>query len=165
MVERETPGIPEAMRAESMKITPRGCLSRAFAGIHGGTLIVNLPGSEKPWCRAGGTGTRFGDAALHRLRRLRRRTDSSGKKRSALHGRVAAVAKADASAESCGMYLFHSGVVRKTAKAQAPQNIASAPVSGMLFSYDTAKVDAAIENARKLEGIHYLRVLLNAGEL
>ena len=33
VVERETPGIPEAMRAESMRITPRGCLSRSAAGI------------------------------------------------------------------------------------------------------------------------------------
>ena len=47
VVERETRGIPEAMRAESMKITPRGCLSRSAAGIRGRTLIVNLPGSEK----------------------------------------------------------------------------------------------------------------------
>ena len=47
VVERETRGIPEAMRAASMKITPRGCLSRSAAGIRGGTLIVNLPGSEK----------------------------------------------------------------------------------------------------------------------
>jgi molybdopterin adenylyltransferase len=45
--QRMTPGIPEAMRAESMKITPRGCLSRAQAGIRGRTLIVNLPGSPK----------------------------------------------------------------------------------------------------------------------
>ena len=47
VVERETPGIPEAMRAASMRITPRGCLSRSAAGIRGRTLIVNLPGSEK----------------------------------------------------------------------------------------------------------------------
>lgn len=47
VIERETPGIPEAMRAASMRITPRGCLSRGAAGIRGGTLIVNLPGSEK----------------------------------------------------------------------------------------------------------------------
>ena len=47
IIERETPGIPELMRIESMKITPRGCLSRSFAGIRGRTLIVNLPGSEK----------------------------------------------------------------------------------------------------------------------
>lgn len=47
VVERPTPGIPEAMRAESMKITPRGCLSRSAAGIRGRSLIINLPGSEK----------------------------------------------------------------------------------------------------------------------
>ena len=47
VVERETPGIPEAMRAASMRITPRGCLSRSVAGIRNRTLIVNLPGSEK----------------------------------------------------------------------------------------------------------------------
>ncbi len=47
LVERLTPGIPEAMRAESMKITPKGCLSRGAAGIRKTTLIVNLPGSEK----------------------------------------------------------------------------------------------------------------------
>ena len=47
VVERETRGIPEAMRAESMRITPRGCLSRGVAGIRGRSLFVNLPGSEK----------------------------------------------------------------------------------------------------------------------
>ena len=47
VIERETPGIPEAMRAASMRITPRGCLSRSVAGIRGRSLIVNLPGSEK----------------------------------------------------------------------------------------------------------------------
>ena len=47
VVERPTPGIPEAMRAESMRITPKGCLSRSVAGIRGRTLIINLPGSKK----------------------------------------------------------------------------------------------------------------------
>ena len=47
VVERPTPGIPEAMRAESMKITPKGCLSRSAAGIRGRSLIINLPGSKK----------------------------------------------------------------------------------------------------------------------
>ena len=50
VVERLTPGIPEAMRAESMRITPKGCLSRSVAGIRGRTLIVNLPGSRKACC-------------------------------------------------------------------------------------------------------------------
>ena len=47
VVERLTPGIPEAMRYASLQITPRGCLSRSAAGIRGKTLIVNLPGSER----------------------------------------------------------------------------------------------------------------------
>ena len=47
VVERTVPGIPEAMRFESLKYTSRACLSRSAAGIRGRTLIVNLPGSEK----------------------------------------------------------------------------------------------------------------------
>jgi molybdopterin adenylyltransferase len=47
IVERLTPGIPEAMRAESLKITPHAMLTRMVAGIRGRTLIVNLPGSPK----------------------------------------------------------------------------------------------------------------------
>lgn len=47
VVERETRGIPEQMRWESLKITPRACLSRSAAGIRGRTLIINLPGSPK----------------------------------------------------------------------------------------------------------------------
>ena len=45
--EKSVPGIPEAMRAASMRITPRGMLSRAVAGIRGQSLIINLPGSPK----------------------------------------------------------------------------------------------------------------------
>jgi len=45
--DRLTPGIPEAMRYTSMRITPRAMLSRAQAGIRKGTLIINLPGSPK----------------------------------------------------------------------------------------------------------------------
>ena len=47
VIEKKVPGIPEAMRAESMRITPMGCLSRETAGIRGKTLIINLPGSRK----------------------------------------------------------------------------------------------------------------------
>ncbi|MBQ9595914.1 MAG: MOSC domain-containing protein [Synergistaceae bacterium] len=50
VIQREVRGIPEAMRAESMKITPMGCLSRAVSGIRGTSLIINLPGSEKAAC-------------------------------------------------------------------------------------------------------------------
>ena len=44
---RRADGIPEAMRAASLAITPRAMLSRAASGIRGRTLIVNLPGSPK----------------------------------------------------------------------------------------------------------------------
>jgi len=47
VIERQTPGLTEAMRAESIRITPRGMLSREAAGIRGQTLIINLPGSPK----------------------------------------------------------------------------------------------------------------------
>jgi len=47
MIERIVPGIPEAMRAESLKATPKAMLSRAVAGIRGRSLIINLPGSPK----------------------------------------------------------------------------------------------------------------------
>jgi molybdenum cofactor synthesis domain-containing protein len=47
IAERMVPGIPEAIRAYSMTITPRAMLSRAAAGIRKSTLIINLPGSPK----------------------------------------------------------------------------------------------------------------------
>lgn len=47
VIEKAVPGIPEAMRAKSMQITDRGCLSRGLAGIRKQSLIVNLPGSKK----------------------------------------------------------------------------------------------------------------------
>jgi len=47
VIQRETPGLVEAMRAVSLKVTPHAMLSRAVAGIRGRTLIVNLPGSPK----------------------------------------------------------------------------------------------------------------------
>ncbi len=47
VIERRVPGIPEAMRALSLQITPRAMLSRAEAGLRGNTLIINMPGSPK----------------------------------------------------------------------------------------------------------------------
>jgi len=47
VAERLVPGIPEAMRMQSLAITKRAMLSRAVAAIRGKTLIVNLPGSPK----------------------------------------------------------------------------------------------------------------------
>lgn len=47
IIERQVPGIPEAMRLKSLQITPNAMLSRAVAGIRNKTLIINLPGSPK----------------------------------------------------------------------------------------------------------------------
>lgn len=47
IIEREVPGISEAIRAYSLTITKRAMLSRGVSGIRGNTLIVNLPGSPK----------------------------------------------------------------------------------------------------------------------
>lgn len=79
-------------------------------------------------------------------------------------------AKADPSASSCGMYLFHNGVVRATPKAQVREGEtggveAGATVGGMTFGYDADKVETAIASARALPGIGYVRVWLNEGEL
>jgi molybdopterin adenylyltransferase len=47
VIEREAPGLAEAIRAESFKVTKHAMLSRAVCGLRGRTLIVNLPGSPK----------------------------------------------------------------------------------------------------------------------
>lgn len=47
VIEREAPGIAEAVRMKSLAITPKAMLSRAVSGIRGRTLIINLPGSPK----------------------------------------------------------------------------------------------------------------------
>lgn len=47
VIQREAPGLVEAMRAASLEVTPHAMLSRAAAGIRGRTVIVNLPGSPK----------------------------------------------------------------------------------------------------------------------
>jgi molybdopterin adenylyltransferase len=47
VIERDVPGLAEAMRAESLKYTPMGMLSRGVCGVAGQTLIINFPGSPK----------------------------------------------------------------------------------------------------------------------
>ncbi len=47
VIERDAPGLAEAMRAQSLRQTPMGMLSRGVSGIAGNTLIVNFPGSPK----------------------------------------------------------------------------------------------------------------------
>ena len=75
-------------------------------------------------------------------------------------------AKEQESAKNIGMYLTHNGVVRQTSRAAAREGkLDDAPVTGMLFGYDEEKVEAVIAAAYKMEGIHYVRVWLNEGEL
>ena len=75
-------------------------------------------------------------------------------------------AKVHESAPKIGMYLTHNGTVRQSAKAKVRTGAENTkPVRGMLFSYDEDKVNAIIEEAYKLEGIYYIRVWLNEGEL
>ena len=52
VIDREAPGIAEAIRADSLAKTPHALLSRGVAGVHGRTLVVNLPGSPGG-CRDG----------------------------------------------------------------------------------------------------------------
>lgn len=52
VIDREAPGISEAIRADALARTPHALLSRGFAGLRGATLVVNLPGSPGG-CRDG----------------------------------------------------------------------------------------------------------------
>ena len=75
-------------------------------------------------------------------------------------------AKAHESAPKIGMYLTHNGTVRQTAKTLVRNGEENTkPVTGMAFSYDAAKVEAVIADAYKMEGIYYIRVWLNEGQL
>lgn len=169
VIERETPGLPEAMRAESMKITPRGCLSRSAAGIRGGTLIVNLPGSEKAAKEnllAVLGALDHGVAMLQSAGSADCAAPVRQKKEPPSMDQWLREAKAGPDAGKAGMYLTHNGVVRETARRQVREGgQGAAPVRGMRFGYDQAKVDAAIEEARRMEGIVSVRVWLNEGEL
>ena len=75
-------------------------------------------------------------------------------------------AKAHESAPKIGMYLTHNGTVRQTAKAKVRYGAEDTQdVTGMLFSYDPEKVDAIIQETYKLDGIYYIKVWLNEGQL
>ena len=75
-------------------------------------------------------------------------------------------AKAHESAPKIGMYLTHNGVVRQTPKAKVRYGVEDArDVTGMVFSYDQQKVDEIIAETYKMEGIYYIKVWLNEGQL
>ena len=170
VIEREAPGLAEAMRAESMKITPRGCLSRGVAGILGRTLIVNLPGSEKA--------ARENLAAVlpaldHGLETLLSEGSADCAAPATPSRREAPSvdawlreAKAAGKLARTGMFLIHNGVVREDARARVRDgDVDVRPVRGMLFSSDPEKVRKAVEETLALPGITYVRVWLNDGRL
>lgn len=72
VIEREAPGLAEAMRAASREHTEHWMLSRAVAGVRGRTLIVNFPGSPKAISEAGAA---LAPALPHALRLLAGRAD------------------------------------------------------------------------------------------
>ena len=75
-------------------------------------------------------------------------------------------AKADRAASEVGMFLIHNGVVRQSPKAKVRQGIDDGSiVKGMLFSFESEKVDKFISQTRKMDGIFYIRVWLNEGNL
>lgn len=75
-------------------------------------------------------------------------------------------AKHHESAPQIGMYLTHNGIVRRSAKAKVRHGEANTkPVTGMVFSYDAEKVNSVIADTYKLDGIYYIKVWLNEGQL
>ena len=75
-------------------------------------------------------------------------------------------AKEDPASRECGMFLFHSGTVRETAKARVRGGRTDTlPVSGMRFSYDAERVEQTRRRALEMPGIFIARVWLASGEL
>lgn len=75
-------------------------------------------------------------------------------------------ARSDPAAKECGMFLFHNGIVRESARDKVRNGREDAPsVRGMLFDYDENALEAAVAKAYDLPGIYYVRVWLNRGEL
>lgn len=187
VIEKDVPGISEAMRAASMVITPRGCLSRGISGIRGRSLIVNLPGSKKA---ATENILSVIEGLLHGLDILQ--TDGSADCAAPVSAdtkpdghtlpsldRWLQEAQTDPDAAQCGMYLFHTGTVRTTPKAKvrpmeqselnktakSPSAVVNpdSKVTAVEFSYDAELLEAAVARGRSMPGIYYVRVWLNQG--
>lgn len=179
IIERNACGIAEAMRAESMKITSRGCLSRSVAGIRNRSLIITLPGSKKASqenllavidsIQHGLemlTGEGSADCAAPSATKISHNTRKNKNQEVPSMDQWLKEAKQHESAPQVGMYLTHNGIVRATAKDQVRFDCKDTlPVTGMVFSYDAKKVASVIQDTYTLDGIFYIRVWLNEGEL
>ena len=172
VVELVCPGIPEAMRAESMKITPHGCLSRETAGIRGRTLIINLPGSKKASCENLSAVLKPIRHGVEMLQGAGSADCAAPEKPKPPANEKPSVdawlreAKAHPGADKIGMYLIHNGIVRSTARSRVRGNDRTAgEVTGMAFSSDSEKVQEAVAEAQAMEGVYYVRVWINEGLL
>ncbi len=75
-------------------------------------------------------------------------------------------AKKDPAALQEGMFLVHNGIVRQTPKAKVRQGLDDGSmVKGLEFAFDAAKVDEAIAETNKMDGIFHVKVWLNEGQL
>lgn len=93
-------------------------------------------------------------------------TDKNTKKVSPSIDKWLKEAKSDPEALNEGMYLVHNGTVRQTPRAKVREGIDDGlQVKGMDFDYDQKKVDVAVAETEKLEGIFHVRVWLNRGQL
>lgn len=170
VIERQTPGLAETMRAESMRLTPRGCLSRGVAGIRNRTLIVNLPGSERA---ARENLTAILPALEHGLEMLMSAGSadcatpaSSQRRETPSMDAWLREAKGSGNLARTGMFLVHNGVVREDARARVRDGDTDAkPVKGMRFSADDEKVRQAVAQTLELPGIFFAKAWMNEGEL
>ena len=177
--ERKVPGIPELMRAESMRITPKGCLSRSVAGIRGRSLIITLPGSPEA---AAENITPVLPAVEHGLAMLLSegsadcaesgaegkepvRPDSSVREKVPSLEDWAGEAVRSENAAKIGVLLSHHGIVRASSRREARDGIPTAPVAAMLLLPDRIRAEAAAGEARNMEGVYYLRLWINEGKL
>ena len=74
-------------------------------------------------------------------------------------------ATADPASENIGMFLTHIGIVRRTSKSEVHFAGTTAPVTGMILSYDQEKVNSVIHTAYQMPGICYIKVWVNEGTL
>lgn len=170
-IERFTPGLDEVMRAESMKITDRGCLSRGVSGIRGNSLILSLPGSSK----AVRENLEFVISPLkHGIEMLRSEgSNNCGEapdsiirlsNRPSLDEWLSEAKNSDKS-KLCGMYLSHNGVVRQTSKESVYSDQNLGAVRGMRVSLNHELAEKYASETLRHQGIFYLRYWINEGEL
>ena len=168
LFERQAPGIPELMRAASVQITPRGCLSRSVAGIYHRSLIITLPGSKKA---AEENILAVLDPIAHGLETLAGEGSANCAEPSVQSPEPLPSietwlreAKASPDGAKCGMYLFHNGVVRATPKRLVRGGEQTdRVVKAVQFSFDPEKAKQAAARARQMPGIYHVRVWLNRG--